>query len=249
MINYLYKYRSYNNLSLEMLSRNRYYFASAKKFNDPLDCACEPKYELPSIDKIIEYQARVLQDTHGLDYSNALERSQVLRSLNKSKLDEFFENIRISVKNILLNEYGILSLSEKNDHILMWSHYADCHKGFCIEFLRTFDNHLSIMRPVNYFDEYPDFSYFDDLPGNIAKQMIFCKASVWSYEAEWRGIQKANTEVVYSDDMITGIIFGINMPEKHKEKIKNVLRRNKNIKYYQVKLVYRKFQLKISQIT
>ncbi|MBV9575704.1 MAG: DUF2971 domain-containing protein [Gammaproteobacteria bacterium] len=32
------------------------------------------------------------------------------------------------------NQLGILSLSSCNDSILMWSHYADFHKGFCIGF-------------------------------------------------------------------------------------------------------------------
>ncbi|MBL7103181.1 MAG: DUF2971 domain-containing protein [Bacteroidales bacterium] len=32
------------------------------------------------------------------------------------------------------DHYGILSLSAKWDNILIWGHYAEKHKGFCIGF-------------------------------------------------------------------------------------------------------------------
>lgn len=33
-----------------------------------------------------------------------------------------------------LKSFGVVSFSKRNDSILMWSHYADSHKGFCIGF-------------------------------------------------------------------------------------------------------------------
>src|SRR5438270_10833196 len=32
------------------------------------------------------------------------------------------------------NEAAVLSLTERRDGVLMWSHYADHHRGICIEF-------------------------------------------------------------------------------------------------------------------
>ena len=34
-------------------------------------------------------------------------------------------------------KFGILSLTENCESTLMWSHYANGHRGFCIEFERT----------------------------------------------------------------------------------------------------------------
>lgn len=245
---YLYKYRNFNDLALKMLNNNKYYFASPRDFNDPLDCSIEPIYDIPPIEKVIEYQAYVLKDTYGYSYEEALKLSQLLKHLSQSELKKFFKRIRDSIKNILENEYGILSLSEKNDHILMWSHYADYHKGFCIEFERTLKNPLAAAIPVKYFEDYPNFSYFDDLPGNIAKRIISSKASVWSYEVEWRAIQKSCAEVSYSDDMITGIILGLRIPTDHKKQIRQILDSKKHIKYYQAELMERKFKLSINLI-
>jgi len=155
-----------------MLKEGKYYFAPAHSFNDPLDCAVEPIYELPPIDKIIEYQAKVLQDNEGIGFQEALQKSQILKRLPQMELVKFLRRIRDSIQNILRSEYGVLSLSAKNDNILMWSHYADYHKGFCIEFKRSPDNPLGSTQPVEYVKEYPCFNYFDELPGAIAKRIM-----------------------------------------------------------------------------
>ena len=41
------------------------------------------------------------------------------------------------------DQCGVLSLSAKNSNILMWSHYADSHKGVCIEYTDYRDDHLN----------------------------------------------------------------------------------------------------------
>jgi len=231
-----------------MLKESKYYFAPVHTFNDPLDCAVEPLYELPSIEKIIENQAKVLQDNDGISLQEALRKSQIIRKIPIPELEKLLQRLRDDIQNMLRVELGILSLSEKNDNILMWSHYADYHKGFCIEFKRSQTNPLRVSQPVQYVKEYPCFNYFDDLPGNIATKIILTKADSWSYEAEWRGIQKANSEVPYADDMITGIIFGLNMPEDHKNEIYQIVKDKKHIKFYQVELMPRKFKLATTQI-
>ncbi len=245
---FLYKYRCVSDLSLKMLKESKYYFARVHDFNDPLDCAVEPVYELPPIEKIIENQAKVLQYNEGISSQEALHKSQIIRDIPITELEKLLEKLRDDIQSILRNELGILSLSAKNDSILMWSHYSDYHRGFCIEFKRTLDNPLSKAMPVEYYEEYPNFNYFDDLPGKICLRMILIKAFVWSYEVEWRGIQKANTEMGYTDDMITGIIFGLRMPEDHKNKIYQILQDKKHIKFYQAELLPRKFKLAITEV-
>ena len=246
---YLYKYRCISERSLRMLKDGKYFFASAHSFNDPLDCSVEPIYELPSIEKIIDNQAKVLQDNDGISYKEALQKSQLIRGIPKAELEKLLQRIQSTIKKMLKDEYGILSLSAKNDNILMWSHYAEYHKGFCIQFKRSSINPLGVTKPVQYVKEYPCFNYFDDLPGNIVKKIILTKSCDWSYEEEWRGIQEANTEVRYTDDMITGIIFGLRMPDHHKKEIYQIFKSNEHMNYYQAELIQRKYKLEINQIT
>jgi hypothetical protein len=245
---YLYQYRSVSERSLKMLAEGKYYFAPAHSFNDPLDCAVEPINELPSIEKIIEHQAKVLQDNEAISFQEALQKSQIIKTLPQTQLEKLLQRLRDSIQNILRHEYGVLSLSAKNDNILMWSHYADYHRGFCIEFKRSPGNPLGSTQPVQYVKEYPRVNYFDDLPGGIAKRIILTKADDWSYEEEWRGIQNANTKVRYTDDMMTGIIFGLRMPNQHKRKIHQIFKGKKHMIFYQAELMPRKFKLAINQI-
>lgn len=246
---YLYKYRCISERSLRMLKEGKYFFASVHSFNDPLDCSVEPIYELPPVEKIIENQAKVLQDNEGISFQEALQKSQRIRNVPKAKLEKLLQRIISSIQKMLKDEYGVLSLSAKNDNILMWSHYADYHKGFCIQFKRSSINPLGVTQPVEYAKEYPCFNYFDDLPGNIAKKIILTKSCDWSYEEEWRGSQKANTEVRYTDDMITGIIFGLRMPDQHKTDIYQIFKSNEHMTFYQSELIPRKFKLEINQLT
>ena len=245
---YLYKYRSVSERSLKMLKEGKYHSAPAYSFNDPLDCSVAPIYELPPIEKIIAHQAKVLQDNDGISFQEAVQKSQIIKTLPQKKLEEILQKLRDSIQNILRCEYGVLSLSAKNDNILMWSHYADYHRGFCIEFKRSPGNPLGASQPVQYVKEYPCINYFDDLPGNIAKRIILTKADDWSYEEEWRGIHKADTQVRYTEDMITGIIFGLRIPYRHKRAIYQIFESNKHMIFYQAELVPRKFILAINQI-
>ena len=244
----LYKYRSVSERSLKMLAEGKYYFAPAHSFNDPLDCAVEPIYELPPIEKIIEHQAKVLQDNDGMSFEEAVHKSQIIRTLSQTQLEKNLQELRDSIQNILRYEYGVLSLSARNDNILMWSHYADYHRGFCIEFKQSPGNPLGSTQPVQYVKEYPRINYFDDLPGDIAKRTILTKANDWSYEEEWRGIHKADTQVRYTEDIITGIIFGLRMPDRHKGAICQIFESNKHMIFYQADLMPRKFILAINQI-
>lgn len=93
----------------------------------------------------------------------------------------------------------VVCLSTKKDSILMWSHYADSQKGICIEYDFNQWNIESLQRkilfPVLYTDEPVNTSdLFDKEAHNISKypvdEAVLCaainKASVWSYENEWR---------------------------------------------------------------
>lgn len=41
------------------------------------------------------------------------------------------------------DQWGVLSLSELNSNIMMWSHYADSHRGLCIEYTDYTDEQLT----------------------------------------------------------------------------------------------------------
>ncbi|MCD8349893.1 MAG: DUF2971 domain-containing protein, partial [Planctomycetaceae bacterium] len=121
------------------------------------------------------------------------------------------------VKKIIpLDEQHLVAtcFTQSKDNLLMWGHYADSHKGYCIEYdLNKFtDDHLGWFFPITYVDSFIDFSvYFNrmielviDPPNDetaiqteIIKKlnpyytilMGLIKSLCWSYENEWRFIQ------------------------------------------------------------
>ncbi|MBY5945608.1 DUF2971 domain-containing protein [Photobacterium rosenbergii] len=98
-----------------------------------------------------------------------------------------------------LNSHGIISLSDNHEELLMWSHYADEHRGIVIEFEvdpnRPFD--LFYNQPPESSDShFSDVSY--DKPRVFPKQIApdnldevrahyyLSKYQKWKYEGEYR---------------------------------------------------------------
>lgn len=106
----------------------------------------------------------------------------------------------------------ITCLTENNDNMLMWSHYADSHKGICIEYnLKRIvnDPHQIILHlfPVIYCKERIINRDIDSLVKNLSDlnkaieeryiyeneesldnliPLFLIKGDVWQYENEWR---------------------------------------------------------------
>ncbi len=134
----------------------------------------------------------------------------------------------IKIQKILLdfmNNYRIACFTQ-NDYtdILMWSHYADSHKGFCLEFApekELFNNYFAFIHPVIYSSKIYDLTttlctFFKT---NHANEMDFIisslyKAIQWEYENEWRIILplQDKKEVKFIDiDKPTAIYLGLNI--------------------------------------
>lgn len=97
--------------------------------------------------------------------------------------------------------------SEKKDNILMWSHYAQSHKGVVIEFntsCKPFSKGL--LKSVAYDSNRFDFS-LKNYSGNLnMKKLVYSllttKGVDWQYEMEHRliyDVKKNNKEMVWRD--------------------------------------------------
>ena len=131
----------------------------------------------------------------------------------------------------------------------MWSNYADCHKGFCVEFIRSSQNilgNIDITNPVIYSCNFLSPSPFSDEGRNSSFDDLFLtKSKEWSYEKEWRLINEKGDITLPLPGDISAIIFGLKMPLKNKKTIKNIFAGNPNIIYRQAEKVPNSFKLKI----
>ena len=86
------------------------------------------------------------------------------------------------------NATRFVSLSRNNTNILMWSHYADAHKGFCIGFSRKNDyfKMAESVRYRRYRSNLNGANIDSTTPASILKTTALEKAIDWAYEEEER---------------------------------------------------------------
>ena len=126
-------------------------------------------------------------------------------------VEEFYEDV--------LNRNEVICLSGKWNDKLMWSHYADSHRGICVEY--KFDwNNKNYVFPVAYVGARQCYDtelreWLDNenqaveqilaggaLTGKQKKQMYLCskimyiKDQVWEYEKEYRIVTRNHNNII-----------------------------------------------------
>jgi hypothetical protein len=148
-----------------------------------------------------------------------------------------------------IEKYGIISLSTNNEinhllaasipdkrdpraNILMWSHYAESHKGFAIEFKHNFIDNIDI-EPINY-DSPRKYLTTEDIENESFNQIFHVKSNEWRYEQEYRGILPLSEATLIKEDdhhlfaikksSIASITLGCAMPKEHKQELMRIIR-------------------------
>ena len=138
---------------------------------------------------------------------------------------------------------------------LMWAHYANCHKGVCVEyelgkkdFMTNQTQQAACIRlmKINYIDAYnPNESLdFTKKDTKLNARLAFAtKSKEWEYENEVRMIGYTPTEeskyvqiALETPNPIKAIYFGVRCSTQRKNKIKNLLIERPEIKFYQMKI-------------
>jgi hypothetical protein len=222
----LYKYRAFNENSLSMLINQELYFAAPKQLNDPYDCQISIRMAIES----------------AISSNNIAEELQNEAKLRLTKLRDHLEKHNIIEKiEQDISAAGIFSLSCINDDHLMWAHYADNHRGFCLGFqvykrLSDLKND-TIMSPVRYWpaDTNPyrmlfmEYALADELmPWEELWISLFSigfetKCKAWEYEGEVRAIRKNSGPHPFEPNELREVIFGVKMLPVHRKTIRQLL--------------------------
>ena len=173
------------------------------------------------------------------------------------------EPILPRIKETINEHFAITCFSETPDNILMWSHYAGKHSGFCVEYdftKMTSQNLLLMLFPAIYSTEKPTvpLSMFDfnDL-GNIRLSngsggipdlivSLLTKSNIWSYENEWRmiGYRSMLRDQKYYEDIAVKVYYGANISTENKQRLDEIVRR-KGIGSAQFRIDDDRFKLKL----
>jgi hypothetical protein len=234
----LYKYRSYSAQSLSILINRELYFASPQQLNDPFDCQLS----------IPEALAAAVTKTDSMPTKFQVPLRKKLRQFGE--LAHIYEKMAADWEKL-----GVLSLSEVSDNSLMWTHYSDNHRGFCLgfeleePFTSYNEEHLIIgCTRVDYLEDNPFVKYFwetcmhgklpiwDEFWKELLSIGMAVKSQPWSHEREVRVLRMNPGVVQFNPHMLSEVVFGSRMPEQSRITVRRLLSSEEwqHVKYFEI---------------
>lgn len=218
----LYRYRAASERDWDNLRNGKMWMSAANKYNDPFDSGITvdwPSLKIAGVKKMIRgathpwlddqlrqqlldnpnptmeyFELRVSGGATPTDHHKSLAR-QVIEKLDSTSPAP--GNPTSSLQPIV----HVCSLAASGRSLLMWSHYASQHEGFCVEYdfgrLPKGDPNRNRLYPVHYnarrFDSSAHLSaaFIEAKEINATFLLLAClhKSPEWSYEQEWRLIE------------------------------------------------------------
>jgi hypothetical protein len=256
-LNHLYKYTRFDrNSYYENLFENVLYFPNITQLNDPFDSQVTIRYDLcteAQLDAILE------RSIPNYDENNFEQKMK-----KKIAKDEFRLNPKLMEErlfNFVQQRVGIFSLAESKDNLLLWSHYSDDHKGFCVEFdavklynllinVFIWQNVKTFIFKVEYQDEFPIIIPTIDNDEERLKKQFLIKSKAWEYEQEWRILVLDGTrENEIPEGVIKNIYLGLNAVEENEKICKALLKKyNPNVGLFKAQKKKNEFGLEFEKI-
>lgn len=193
-----------------LILHNEVWLSSRLDFNDPYDA-------YPAFDKdVVRLRNCIDNDLRSRGFSFS-ERRKILEKL----IVEFFRsdargwNGYHRALHELDSHTGIFCLTENVREMLMWAHYANSHKGFCLVIDPYEDlDFLVHLNPVKYSDQRQMVSCAFRDPEDVDK-VYFHKALCWAYEKEWRFVsrEKCHRKIRVRDGFFKAFILAKDAPD------------------------------------
>lgn len=157
---------------------------------------------------------------------------------------------KITENSLIHKDYYICSFSNNENSMLMWSHYAEQHRGIMVEywFGGELPNGLGIGK-VNYVD---DKKRLKEKDSYIFNQFLLTKNKEWDYENEVRIFSFLKNKVEFTEykypnpdrskinAKIQSITLGLQFPDDKKKLISNLVQAmNSKLPLYEKKISVR----------
>jgi hypothetical protein len=197
----LYKFKPINKYLIESLVNRSLYFAKPDTLNDPFDCRVNLKDML-----------------RRATLSSTGERKGFLTSFLDNP--QFLENWKSYFDNI-----GVCAFSRTNADTLLWSHYAEQHRGVCLEYqfrsssFLTPEFGLTAAGKVNYdtdaLSEWMKNAPMDQaiFIEGLVHEYLKTKHSAWEYEQEERIIKREHGAYTFPEKILKRVYFGLQTPQ------------------------------------
>lgn len=253
---HLYRFRSLDGESKEWVKdsilNSMHYFSSPKAFNDPFDC--RPVFEFSATKaELIKYYEGVYsrQAPHmSREQRRAQARAKVSDPNSDPRDPKNLGTYHQMYDENVTSKIGVLCLSAAPKDILMWSHYANSHRGICLQFF-AIGNALESSQPVRYKAVRPVVNPVSQSHDEMLDHAIFTKSDHWEYEQEWRFIQYKRGAGVYRTppEALVGIVLGALIEQEDKRDVLEwVDSRDIPTKIFQARISTTKFEIEIDEV-
>jgi len=241
----LLKYRNFDSYTESVLLNNQLYFSSPKNFNDPIDCKIEIRYDLGSFESVYSKHLDFL--IFSKPYLSLTERkneatimaNRIMKNINNIELRK---KLNEDIFNKIDNTIGICSFSSIIDSILLWSHYSNSHRGFCLKInYQVLYNELEnlfekskiisyLIKKVNYVDKYLELNPYTTDDVLLQIQLFTTKMKCWEYENEYRILipELVNSKINFSENIFDSIYLGANISSPDFNRVQKILKKRKN---------------------
>lgn len=218
---------------IRSLANNQIYAAGFESLNDLFEARVE-------IDGESFRVARLLSSLGLGTYGKKAERAE---SAFIHALTEFASNAK---------KFGVYSLSTSATDELLWAHYADSHRGFCLEFelqeLLAYKLENQGTFKVRYQNDVPvvrlsDLSNLDAQNAPLLQKFVGTKSKRWEYEAELRVVTGQLGVFEYDFRALKAVYFGARSSPHLRRLVMRVMA-GRGLRYFHVLPHDRRYALK-----
>ena len=272
----IYQYRTFDK-SGENFKKGKIWVSHPKFFNDPYDTKIF--YFQESMEKDVIQAMQGNSDCQNEFKLSDKEWKQFKRYISitdfpkTQKYSKIIKQIKFSARHDeipnLYNNLRVCCFSEDNTNLLMWGHYADNHKGFCIGYeinklCEKYRNHLYpiIYQKALYKKNLHEGTAFLPFLGDIVKYKD------WQYEEEWRfilnpknhtesvvvstlekiNIEQPTTKGGFVDNFNASAIYLGSKISKENELIATKYANEKNIDIYKMEISKNKYKIVVKKL-
>ncbi|WP_315359671.1 DUF2971 domain-containing protein [Prevotella nigrescens] len=230
-----YGFRDFNEYSLADIANETISLCSVDLFNDPVDTAFFPW---------MHFKQEMAENQNEKDYLKIQEAA--------------YKNIRARclVRNIPLPykegiDYPIyLPFQREYANTVMWAHYANYHKGFCVKYCipssftmtKPEDGKILMLMPMSYTERFPLMDCGEINDSLTFKKAFFTKHKTWEYEHEHRLLyfDKQGSSDFPTPQLpkgcIKAIYIGVKCSEENKSKIFKAIKNKPDIEVFQMQI-------------
>jgi hypothetical protein len=184
----------------KMIVKGEFDLKKPSEFNDPFDCKPRFAINLQDGNESDVLCEQLKKENSYCGHAGATSLLDDLKS-NSPKIERVTEVLESQLSQNL-EKTRMLCFSSTLNEMLLWPHYSNGHKGYCLEFdfgkLKEYLDKIGNFEQVRYKPNYPILRFATPDPLENLKAILYTKSKSWEYEEEWR--------LVIVDESVTTLI-------------------------------------------